>query len=514
MIKELSRAHPKTTSQSKRSLINGRERDDYFIPFPQSHLLNLSYDELEAKNLEFKKHRLAGKTSGEVRDEMLEYLAAEKGIKAVTVCFTNLEGRLHILDYDKKYLVGSESNLTFDGSSIKGFTELSNSDLRLKVDWTSFRWVPADIFGPGKVLVFGNVYNRDGTCYSSDFRSSLFKLCKQLQDEKDIVVNVAPEIEGFIFKGQKAEQNFDSKTGFKLPALSGYFNSLPHDILRVFIDKLAEAQRALGFQNEKDHPEVAPSQFELNFKYSVAIDTADQIQLYKLLARQIADTMGLTACFLPKPVQNLNGTGMHMNMSFSRNGKNIFYDSKSNYLLATEAHNFITGILYHANDLCLVMNSSVNAYRRLDPNFEAPNEIIVSAVNRGAMIRIPEGNENSARIEIRTVAPDVNPYLCIYALLHAGLKGISADASDLKKWGEKVYGGRVKILPENIYVAMDYFRKSRFIREILGTENQKKYVELKFISAERCPRAFGKTVKDSEILYHHEITNQLIWDEF
>lgn len=479
----------------------------------EDHLLNLSYLELEDRNLEAKQDRLNGLTSNSVKERYLDYLREEKGIKAVMVCFTDLEGRFHALDYDKKHIVTSVDNLTFDGSSIKGFTPQNESDLRLTVDWTSFRWLPADFFGAGKVLVFANVCDQNGELYISDFRTRLYKLSSELS-EKGIVVNVAPEVEGFLFKGRKAEQCFDEKIGFELETMSGYFNSLPQDTLRIFMDKFAELQRALGFENEKDHPEVAPAQFELNFKYTQALDTADQIQLYKLLARQVADSMGLTASFLPKPVPSLNGSGMHTNISLSRGGVNIFYDRDGGDIISAEGKAFMTGILHHANDLCLVMNASVNSYRRLDPHFEAPNEIKASAVDRGSMVRIPIGNENSARVEVRTVAPDANPYLAIYAILCAGLKGLEAEASELKEMEESVYGGEVQKLPGDIYSAIKHFAKSGFMVEVMGEVTHAKYAELKSKSADRCPRELGKRVKASEVLYHHEITNQMLWSDF
>lgn len=501
------------TATQGRDLIQGRERDYVNVLWKQPHLLDLSYAELEERNLEVRVERLKGVTSDQMKERFLKYLADEPGIKAVTVCFTDLEGRLHSLDYDKKFIVDSEDNLTFDGSSIRGFTELAESDLRLTVDWSSFRWVPSDIFGAGKVLVFGNVCNRDGSLYESDFRSVLMSLSQEVS-AKGMVFNCAPEVEGFLFKGEKAEQSFDESKGFELATMSGYFSSLPQDTLRLFIDKFAEVQRALGFKNEKDHPEVAPAQFELNFFYSLALDTADQILLYKLLARQVAKSMGFTASFLPKPIQNLNGSGMHMNLSISKEGKNIFYKADGKNKLSGDAWKFITGVLYYASDLCLTMNSSVNSYRRLDPHFEAPNAIMVSAVNRGAMIRIPEGNERSARIEVRTVAPDVNPYLCIYTILKAGMLGLEASEAQLKKMETKVHGTKVKILPGNIWEAMAVFRKSKFIADVLGADNRDKYLALKELVAERSPRAFGTKVKNAEVRFHHEVNNQLIWADF
>lgn len=494
--------------------IQGKDRDYGNVLWKQPHLLDLSYAELEEKNLEVKALRLKGVTSDSVRERFLDYLQNEKGVKAVVVAFSDLEGKIHMLDYDKKFLIGAEDNLTFDGSSIRGFSLQKESDLRLKIDWTTFRWLPADLFGPGKVMVFSNVCDKDGSYYAADFRSALMALCQELREKQGITVNVAPEVEGFLFKGEKAEQNFDEKVGFELATMSGYYNSLPQDTLRLFIDKFAEVKRALAFENEKDHPEVAPAQFELNFRYSVALDTADQILLYKLLARQVAKSMGFTACFLPKPIVGLNGSGMHTNMSFSKDGVNMFYDANGENLLSAVAGKFVTGILNYANDLCLLMNPSVNAYRRLDPAYEAPNEIKVSSVDRGSMIRIPLGNAKSARVEVRTVAPDANPYLYMYALIKAGIRGIEASENELREMEARVYTPEVVKLPSNICDALEHFEKSGFLKEIMGEESHGKYASLKQAVADRSPRGLGHKVKAGEVLYHHEISNQLIWGNF
>ncbi len=502
----------KTVAQTKDKIV-GRERDyDFDFTLP-NHLLDLDYLELEMKNLAIKKERTEGKTGEEMRKKYMAYLAEEIGIKAVTVFFSDLEGRLHALDYDKKFLLGAEDNLTFDGSSIRGFTAQKESDLRLKIDWRTFRFAPSDLFGRGKVLLFANVCDKDGSLYDSDFRAKLATLCEELA-AKGVTVNIAPEIEGFLFKGFKAEQVFDEKTGFELVTSSGYYCSLPQDVLRKFIDKFAEVQRSMGFENEKDHPEVAPAQFELNFKYTPALDTADQIQLYKLLARQVASTMGLTASFLPKPVQGINGSGMHTNISLSKEGKNLFYDAKGKHMLSETAHRFATGILYYGHDLCLTINSSVNAYRRLDPAYEAPNEIKMSATDRGSMIRIPIGNERSARIEVRTVAPDANPYVAYYTLIQCGLAGIEASAAEFKKMEDAAFGGEVQKLPGEIDTAIDNFEKSGFMKKIMGPENHAKYAGLKRNVSSRSPKILGTKIKNGEILFHHEVYNQMIWTDF
>src|SRR6476469_4003497 len=232
---------------------------------PLREFLEIPYDELEEMNLAAKAARTPGADAGVIHDERLKYLTDEKRIKAVTVCFTDLEGRLHMLDYDKKFLLQSSDNLTFDGSSVRGFTRQQESDLRLGIDWSAFYWLPSDVFGPGKVLVFGEVLERDGSPYRSDMRGKLKAYVRQLYERDNRVCYIANETEGILFKGRGAEQRFVESGAFDFISTSGYYHSLPGDPLRLFIDTAAEAQRAMGFANEKDHPEVAPSQFELNY---------------------------------------------------------------------------------------------------------------------------------------------------------------------------------------------------------------------------------------------------------
>ncbi len=467
--------------------------------------LEIPYDQLEEMNLAVKAQRLARTPIDQVREERMRYLTDEKRIKAVTVCFTDLEGRLHMLDYDKKFLLKSADNLTFDGSSIRGFSQQSESDLRLGIDWSAFYWMPADVFGPGKVLVFGEVLERDGTPYAADLRSRLKQYANQLYERDGTVCNVATETEGFLFKGANAEQRYTETGVFEFLSSGGYYHSLPGDPLRIFIDSAAEAQRAMGFANEKDHPEVAPSQFEINYSYTEATAAADQIMLYKLICRQIAYRLDLTASFLPKPVTGVNGNGMHTNMSLSRGDENLFWDAGGAENLSDMGWNFIDRILSSAKDICLVLNSSVNSYRRLDPHYEAPNQIKASPIDRGSMIRIPLGNKRSARIEVRSVAPDANPYLSIYTLLRTGLEGPN-NGSNVRTGEETLF--------DNIYDAVGAFQSSSFVASLLGEQVQQKFAELKLNSADRCPRKLGTLIKRSEVQFHHEVTNQSLWSRF
>jgi glutamine synthetase len=475
------------------------------MPTELQDRLSLSYAELEDTNLKFKEER-KGLSADKVQEARLKYLNDEKRIKAVTVLFSDLEGRLHMLDYDKKFLVKSWDNLTFDGSSIRGFTAQRESDLRLGLDWGASYLPPSDIFGPGKFLVFGEVIDKDGSPYSADIRGVLKNYATSLKEKQGYTLNAANEIEGFLFEGVDAERNFYKHARFDYVNTGGYYHSLPGDPLRQFIDSSAEVQRAMGFQNEKDHPEVAPSQFEINYSYAEVVTAADQIQLYKLICRQVATKMGLTACFLPKPVVGVNGNGMHTNVSITKEGNNLFWDPKGEEKLSKAGWEFIDRILTHGNDICLLLNASVNSYRRLDPHFEAPNQIKASAVDRGSMIRVPIGNERSSRVEVRSVAPDANPYLVLLSIFRTGIEGETAKVENLRS--------AQRFLPDNIYDALANFRNSEWINKLLGEDVKDRYADLKQSSADRCSRLLGNFVKVPEVQYHHEVYNQYLWNHF
>jgi glutamine synthetase len=470
------------------------------------NFLELSYEELEELNLKAKDQRKKRVAADKIQEERLKYLTDTKGIKAVTVLFSDLEGRLHMLDYDKKFLVGSYDNLTFDGSSIRGFTAQRESDLRLGLDWSAFYWTPADVFGAGKVLVFGEVIDKNGGHYSGDLRGVLKSFAAEAFTKNGYTLNAANEIEGFLFDGIDAERTFHEVGKFEYTNQGGYYHSLPGDPLREFIDTTAEVQRAMGFENEKDHPEVAPSQFEINYSYGDAVAAADQIQLYKLICRQVATQMGMTASFLPKPVTGVNGSGMHTNVSITKDGKNLMWDPTGEEKVSKFGWDFVDRILTAGNDLCLLLNASVNAYRRLDPHFEAPNQIKASATDRGSMVRIPIGNEKSSRVEVRSVGPDANPYMVLYSIFKTGLDGSTASIANLRQ--------AERYLPDNIYTALEDFRKAEWTTELLGADVKARYADLKQASADRCPRLLGTIVKPCEVQFHHDVYNQLLWGQF
>jgi glutamine synthetase len=193
-------------------------------------------------------------------------------------------------------------------------------------------------------------------------------------------------------------------------------------------------------------------------------------------------------------------------VSISKGGNNLFWDSGGEEKLSKFGWEFIDRMLTHANDICLVLNSSVNAYRRLDPHFEAPNQIKASPTDRGSMVRIPIGNERSMRVEIRSVAPDANPYMVMYSIFKTGLEGETAKIENLRQ--------AERYLPDNIYTAIENFRKADWTTKLLGAEVKGRYADLKQASADRCARLLGTFVKAPEVQYHHDVYNQFLWNLF
>jgi glutamine synthetase len=356
------------------------------------------------------------------------------------------------------------------------------------------------------VLVFGEVIDKSGAVYPADIRSVLKTFAQEQHEKNGYTLNAANEIEGFLFAGVDAERRYAETGKFEYVNTGGYYHSLPGDPLRSFIDTAAEVQRAMGFENEKDHPEVAPSQFEINYSYGEVVAAADQIQLYKLICRQVATRMGASVSFLPKPVIGVNGNGMHTNVSISKESKNLFWDPAGEEKISPLAWSFIDRILSSANDICLLLNASVNAYRRLDPHFEAPNQIKASPIDRGSMVRVPLGNEKSSRVEVRSVGPDANPYMALYSIFRTGIEGEISKIKDLRQ--------AKRYLPDNVYTAIDDFRKSKWTTTLLGEDVKTRYADLKEASADRCPRLLGSLIKVPEIQFHHDVYNQFLWNQF
>src|SRR5258707_13948514 len=234
---------------------------------PLRDFLEIPYDELEDRNLAAKKQRLDRGPADKIQEERLKYLKDEKRIKAVTVCFTDLEGRFHMLDYDKKFLLDSVDNLTFDGSSIRGFSQQRESDLRLRVDWPAFYWLPSDAFCPGKVLAMAEVLERDGAPYAADSRGLLEAHTDKLFAQDGTTCFAANEIEGFLFKGRDAERRYHEAGKFEFISTGGVYQSRPGATPRLFLEIPWAIHRAPGFANQKKQPQRAATHFPGKYNY-------------------------------------------------------------------------------------------------------------------------------------------------------------------------------------------------------------------------------------------------------
>ena len=363
----------------------------------------------------------------------------------------------------------SNDDLPFDGSSIRGFQEINESDMSLKPDYSS---VFVDPFSSKSISVICDVYDPIKKEYYSRDPRVIAKKAEAFLKETGIgdTAYMGPEAEFFIFDEIRYDQNeysgyyyIDSSEGiwnsgkagnnlaYKPRHKEGYFPVAPHDSLHEIRNDMILTMMRCGLKIEKHHHEVATAgQCEIGVRYDSLVRSADNLQTYKYVVKNIARKHGKVATFMPKPLFNDNGSGMHTNISINKNGINLFYDNKGKAKLSPIAWKFVDRILSYATDVSLILNASVNAYRRLDPHFEAPNEIKVSEIDRGAMIRIPIHTEKSARIEVRSIGP----------------------------------------------------------------EYKKRYMQLKMIAADRSPLALGTKVKKGEVIYHHEIYNQLLWNEF
>lgn len=479
-----------------------------------SPYLNLSYDELEERNLAAK-YCVGARSFHDDSVNMayyVDYLKKESKIKAVTVCFSDMEGRLYMLDYDKKYFMQHHDGLMINGEKVYGPREKEHTPyLRLLINWASFRWLPADLFGVGKVLVFASIRASGEEECGFDARSLLCNYLEKIRNQEGLAITASLESEGFLFDGVDSEQNYRDESGFQLISKGGYFHALPGDPLKKFIDRFADVKRCLGFENEGDQPELAPSQFELNYRPCDPLVAADQLQMYKVLARQIAASMGYSASFLPKPISSIHGSGARCLLSVSKHGKDIWAGKSTKWGISSVAEGFVQRILGAANELSLVFNPSVNAYRRLESDIGAPTQIKATLNEGSSIVKVPPSKAGRAVVQVSCLSPDINPYLALYSILRTGFEGHPYRSVEA---GSSSRRSRTRCLPDNIHDAIRHFRSSEWVSELLGSGFKEEFVAQKQVRASRSPKSLGRLVKESEILYHHEVTNQFLWSQF
>lgn len=408
--------------------------------------------------------------------------ANEQGIRFIRLQFTDILGSLKNVAITVSQLEKALNNqCMFDGSSIEGFVRIEESDMYLYPDvnsYTHFPWRPA---ADGVARLICDVYTTKGEPFEGCPRRVLRKVLDEAAS-LGYTFNVGPECEFFLFrtnsKGKPTLKTFDD---------AGYFDLGPIDpgenVRRDIILNLEE----MGFEIEASHHECAPGQHEIDFKYGDALETADRVMTFKLAVKTIAHKYGLHATFMPKPVFGAAGSGMHINLSMSKNGTNIFCNPGDVNGLSREAYSFIAGIMKHIKGMTAILNPLVNSYKRLVPGQEAPVHIAWSAQNRSPLIRIPSSRGNSTRIELRSPDPSANPYLALAVILAAGLEGVKNNLEPPEAVNGNVYKmtkaereqSRVESLPDSLEKALAELEKDAFVLNVLGPHVCEKYIKAK-----------------------------------
>lgn len=411
-------------------------------------------------------------------------MVEEEDVEFIRLQFTDIFGNLKNVAVTTSQLDKVLDNkCMFDGSSIEGFVRIEESDMYLYPDLDTFEifpWRPQQ----GKVARFiCDVYRPDGTPFEGDPRYILKKVVSEAK-EIGYTFNVGPECEFFLFN---AKDNGEPST--ESLEQGGYFDVGPLDNGENVRREMVLTLEDMGFTVEASHHEVAPAQHEIDFKYDHALKTADNIMTFKLVVRTIAKRHGLHATFMPKPKFGINGSGMHVNMSLSKDGKNIFDNPNGKLGLSQDAYHFIAGIMKHMEGMAAITNPLVNSYKRLVPGYEAPVYIAWSATNRSPLIRIPAARGSSARVELRCPDPAANPYLALAVCLAAGLDGIknkltppdSVDKNIFTMTQEEKVSQGIKSLPVNLKEALVALEQSELIKGVLGEHTTKKYLEAKYL---------------------------------
>ena len=399
-------------------------------------------------------------------------IVKEEDINFIRMQFTDIFGQLKNVAITASQIEKALNNqITLDGSSIEGFVRINESDQYLYPDLDSFAifpWRPQH----GRVArLICDVYNPDGTPFVGDPRGVLKRVLKKAHDMGYDAFNVGPEPEFFLFKTDE-EGRPTTKTNDE----AGYFDLGPLDHGESTRREICLALEKMGYEIEASHHEVAPGQHEIDFKYSDAVQCADKIMTFKLAVKTIAQKNGLHATFMPKPIFGIAGSGMHVNMSLFRNGKNVFFDENGDKKLSHEAYAFMAGILHHMKGITAIANPLVNSYKRLVPGYEAPCYMAWSASNRSALIRIPAARGQSTRVELRSPDPACNPYLTLAVCLAAGLDGIERELEPPAEITENIFEMNetqraacgIEDLPDSLEHALDSLQADPLMAEVLG----------------------------------------------
>ncbi|CAM3106740.1 glutamine synthetase family protein [Lactiplantibacillus plajomi] len=412
-------------------------------------------------------------------------IVKEENVNFLRLMFTDLFGTIKNVEVPVSQLDKLLDNkLMFDGSSIDGFVRIEESDMYLYPDLSTWLIMPWNTEHGKIARLICEVYTPDKKPFEGDPRNNLIRVLSDMRDAGFTAFNIGTEPEFFLFK-----MNDKGEPTTELNDKGSYFDLAPMDLGENCRRDIALELERLGFNVEASHHEVAPGQHEIDFKYADALSAADHIQTFKLVVKTIARKYNLWATFMPKPLNGVNGSGMHVNMSLFHDKGNAFYDpeEKDELQLSTDAYHFLGGLMKHARSYTAVTNPTVNSYKRLVPGYEAPVYVAWSASNRSPMIRIPSARGLSTRLELRSVDASTNPYLAFAAVLEAGLDGIKNNIEPPKSVDRNIYvmnederhAAGIADLPSTLHNALKEFQTDPTMKKALGPHIYQSFLEAK-----------------------------------
>ena len=426
------------------------------------------------------------KENNETEAEVLSRIK-KQDVKFIRLWFTDILGQLKSFAIPPEELEEAfAEGMGFDGSSIKGFARIDESDMIAKPDPSTFTILPWRPREKAVARMFCDILQPDGSPYDGDSRYILRRNLERLK-EKGYTFNVGPELEYFYFKNSSSPEVLDMGGYFDLTTLDA-----ASDLRRDTILTLEE----MGIKVEYSHHEVAYSQHEIDLRYTDALTMADNVMTYKIIVKEIAHRYGFYATFMPKPIFGINGSGMHTHQSLFKGNKNVFFDPSDEYKLSEIGKSYIAGLLKHAPEITAVTSQWVNSYKRLVLGYEAPVYITWARRNRSTLVRVPmykPGKEKATRAEYRSPDPACNPYLCFSVMLAAGLEGmeknyelpppVEKDVYHLSPEEREKLG--IKSLPGSLKEALDLTKKSELVRKTIGEHIFNEFVKNKEVEWDR-----------------------------
>ncbi|BDZ70920.1 glutamine synthetase family protein [Methanobacterium petrolearium] len=437
------------------------------------------------------------------KDEIVEQVH-DKDVEFIRLWFTDLNGILKSFAITNEELENAlDRGMGFDGSSITGFQDIEESDMIAMPDPETFTLLPWRPQEKSVARMICDILRPNGQPYEGDPRYVLKRAIKKMTNMGFDHFYVGPELEYFYFKSHQKAIPLDN---------GGYFDLTPRDLASNLRRDTVLALKKIGIKVEYSHHEAAVSQHEIDMRYDDALKMADNMVTYRLTVKEIATMHGVYATFMPKPLNNEYGSGMHTHQSLFKKDKNVFFDCDDPYNLSEHARAYLGGILKYSKEITSILNPWINSYKRLIPGYEAPVYIAWSRSNRSALVRVPHyqpGREEATRIEVRCPDPSGNPYLQLAVMLMAGLSGIKEkcevpDPMELNLYGlseeERVMKG-ILTLPSTLQEAIKYSEESELMMETLGPHSFERFITLKKAECDE----FNRQVTDYEIKKYYPL---------